>query len=285
MKLAGLLLAGSALVLPKLAEADCGNRNWIGTPAGSKIPAKGSLFVYDEYSKYPGELSPAKGAIKQRTKVGDSVIRLDYESTANELEIKLTEWDAGSVFNIDPRWRAPQALPRVIQYWHHASSWTCSHADSLMLQIDQPTAAFRAVWKADGKAARTWIIPAQTGDDNRNVLELGKIDCGSTTIEPEELAAGGALTLFAIRYDGTEVVVTGLPPRISTKDLMTSEAGVSQAIGYFENQEPVKPAPRPAFEMEEHHQDVAWQVFLCVMGVLVPLLYVRFANRTLKPVV
>ena len=281
MKLAGLLVVGVVFASPGRAEAKCGNPNWIGTPQGAKIPTRGSLFVYDEYMKYTDALPPAKGAIVKRTKVGETVMRLDYESKADELEIKLDDWTS-PIYNVDPSWRAPGALPRVLQYWHHKSAWTCSHADSVMLQIDQPTAAFRVRWQADGKAMQEWILPARTGEDNRNVLELGTIDCGSTTIPPEEFAAGGTLTVFAIRFDGSEVVVTGLPSRMSTKDMMTSESGVDQAIGYFEGGEPVKPLPKVT--EPRGTPEFPWAVFVAVMCILTPLVYIRMTNRALKPV-
>jgi hypothetical protein len=281
MKLAGLALVGAVLVLPGRAEADCGNPHWIGTPAGATLPPRGSLYVYDEHSKYD-DTAPKSTPIVKRTKISDTVMRLDYDSKADELEIKLDDYDTPPVYNLDPKWRAPAALPRVLQYWHHVSEWTCSNADTVMIQIDQPTAAFRVRWQADGKPMQEWIIPARTGEDNRNVLELGKIDCGSTTIPPEEFAAGGTLTLFAIRYDGSEVVVTGLPPRMSTKDMVSSSNGIDQAIGYFENGEPVQPLPQA--HTPRGTPEFPWTVFVIVMGILGPLLYIRFTNRGLKEV-
>jgi hypothetical protein len=135
-----------------------------------------------------------------------------------------------ATLKIDPAWHAPAARPRVVQYWHHAMSWTCSSADGVMLQIDQKTAAFRVNWRFAGKKQREWIVPARSSDDHLTVLELGKINCGATTIEPDELAQGGELSLTAIRFDGTEVPVEGLPPIVSTKQMPTSDEGVERAL-------------------------------------------------------
>lgn len=281
MKLAGLLVVSVVLSLPGRADAECGNPTWIGTPTATKIPQRGSLYVYNaQLGYYETDLLKAKGAIKQKTKVGETVIRMDYETQADELEIKLDDYSSAPVYNVDRWWRAPRLPPRVIQYWHHVYQWTCSFADSLMLQIDQPTAAFRALWRAPGKPVREWIIPARTDAGNVNVLELGKVDCGSTTIEPAELLAGGELTLIAIRFDGTEIAVAGLPAWISSKDLIKTSDGLDRAIQFEPGTEPLTPTPE--IRKESDDGDFPWTIFVIVLSILGPLLYVRFTNRPLK---
>ncbi len=280
MKLASLVLAALAVSAPGHADAKCGTPSWIGTPHSAKIPAHGSLYLYSEALAYR-EHSRVGGPITAETKVSDTVMRLDYASKADELELDPDSTEP-HVYTIDSGWRAPQAAPRVLQYWHHVYEWTCSSADSLMIQIDQPTAAFRVHWKAIGGVAHDWVIPARTGDNNVNVLELGKINCGSTTLDPEELARGGELTLIAIRYDGSEVAVTGVPKLLVTAKMPTSSDGIDRAIAYEPGAEPIKPTPLPH---DDSDSDFSLHLFGIVLAVFAVLLVVRFRHRALKSVV
>src|SRR5690606_4361991 len=91
------------------AEASCANLIWLGTPTGASIPARGSLYMYDDANARP-ELG---GPIVAQTKVSDHVVRLDYATRADELEVM------ESVFAVNKTWRPPAAAPRVIQAWHH----------------------------------------------------------------------------------------------------------------------------------------------------------------------
>jgi hypothetical protein len=278
MKLAALALATLAALAPGRAEAKCGTPSWIGTPTGTAIPAKGTLYLYDEGLKF-GDPVPAAGALKKKTKISETVVQIDYETKADELAFG-APGDDPLVFDVRPKWRAPEVAPRVLQYWHHVYRWTCSAADSVMLQIDQPTAAFRVRWKFANTKMREWIIPARTAAGNVNVLELGQIDCGSTTIDPAELAKGGELTVIAIRFDGSEVAVTGLPAVLSTQQMPTSEDGIKRAIAY-------QPGAAPAMMMMlpvGDDPDFALTVFMSVLVVLGALVFVRYRHRALKPV-
>lgn len=280
MKLAGLVVVASlGLAASQVTEASasCGIRRWLGTPSGAAIPPTGSMFLYDEGLEGRAPQPPA-GAITARVEVAPNVLRIDYATKADELELKLA--DEAHLFEVKRGWRPPQAAPRVVQYWHHQYEWTCSFADSVMLQIDQPTAAFRVRWASAGQPAREWIVPALTAEGNVSVLEVGKLNCGSTTIEPAELAAGGQLTLIAIRFDGSEVPVNGLPPFLSTKQMTTTHEYLERAIPYEPGAEPVAPVPLPPRET----RDFPLVVFLAVLGILGALLYVRFGHRALKEV-
>jgi hypothetical protein len=273
MKLAGVVAFGLAVISTATADADCATPQWLGTPTGASIPAKGSLFFYSEANGV--DAKKVGGPITAVTKLSDTVVRLDYSTKADELEITAQE---PAVYQISGLWKPPAAAPRVIQTWHHEYQWTCSNADSLMLQIDQPTAAFRVFWRYKDHPTREWIVPARTGEGNINVLELGKIDCGSTTIDPDELAVGGILTLIAIRYDGSEVAVTGVPPTLSTTEMPTSADGLGRAIAFPAGTEPTAPLP---------YQDHDWPFHLFLL-LLIPgaaLTYVAVRDRGLKTVV
>jgi hypothetical protein len=209
--------------------------------------------------------------------VGDSVVRLDYVTKADELEIADTF--EPTILQVNPTWKAPAAAPRVVQYWHYEAEGGCSNSDSLMLQIDQPTAAFRVYWQSGELPVREMIIPAKTRENNVNVLELGKMYCvGESSIDPAELAAGGTLVLMAIRYDGSEVAVSGLPQTISTAKMATSEDGLDRAIGFPAGTEPTASVP-PV----DH--DFAFHMFLLLLIPTAALVYIAARDRSVKAVV
>lgn len=116
----------------------------------------------------------------------------------------------GVAYRLTADWRAPTDAPQVTKYWHREYEWTCSSEDTFNFEIDQATAAIRVRWTYRGDTTET-IVPAR-GD----VLKLGKINCGGSTLDPAELHAGGHLELIAIRLDGTEVRIGGLPATVST---------------------------------------------------------------------
>jgi hypothetical protein len=277
MKLAGLgLTVALVLSVSHRAEADCGRETWVGTPTGASIPAKGSLYVFDGWLDFRAPKSRVGGPIVAETRVGENVLRLDYVTKADELE--LAGRDNPSLFQVNRGWKAPAASPRVIQYWHHVSSWECSSSDSVMLQIDQPTAAFRVFWQFEDHPTRQLVLPARTAANNVSVLELGKINCvGAPFIDPAELASGGKLVVVAIRFDGSEVLVTGLPITISTAKMPTSEAGVSQAIGYPVGTEPTAP-------VQPIDHDWPFHMFMLLLVPAVVLTYVALRDRSVKAV-
>lgn len=278
MKLATAGLA--ALVLASIAphaEADCGNPHWVGTPTGASIPPAGSLYLFDGSMAYTDELAHRGGPIKRETKVGPGVLKLDYVTAADELELK-DDYEP-TLLNVNPSWRPPAAAPRVIQYWHQVSAWTCSNSDLVWLQIDQPTAAFRVVWQARNRPARQFVFPAQTADNHISVLPLGKLNCvGEPTIAPEELAAGGRLTLFAIRYDGSEVAVTGLPQILSTTAMPTTEDGIDRAIGFQRGSAPTSSVPPT-------QHDFPFYLFLLLLIPAGAVGWVAVKDRSVKAVV
>lgn len=280
MKLVAGLIAVVVTVLSSArADADCAIQRWLGTPTGARVPAKGSIYLYSEML----EAKTPAGPIKAFTQLSDTVARIDYDTKADELELHSGAYDESTVLQIDRHWKPPADAPRVIQIWHHAEQWTCSYADSVMLQIDQPTAAFRVRWTVPGKAMQEWIVPARTAAGNVNVLELGKIDCGGTTIDPAELAQGGHLALVAIRYDGSEIAVKGVPHELSFADLPTAEEGLSRAIEYPAGTEPI--APLVVAKQTEPDPDFSFHIFTIVLAIAGALLVVRFRHRALKEIV
>jgi hypothetical protein len=231
----------AALVLGVLlacaeAHADCAVPQWLGTPTGTDVPTRGVLFLHDESLRWSDDAQPVveitwKGSGSTTiSRVEDSVARIEYEgSPGAELTIAPGYYDdSRATYRLGADWRAPSAAPRVLQYWHHQTEWTCSWADTLMIQLDQPAAAVRARWIYYGRAVD--YIEALRSDDTKSALALGKIDCGGTSIPPDQLARGGELELYAIRHDGSEVRVLGLPRRISSTELPSREDGLGGAF-------------------------------------------------------
>jgi hypothetical protein len=278
MKLAGVALAVGLVVAARSAQASCDSPRWVGTPTGATIPATGSLYVYDEGLSFREPVRKGGGPIVRQTKVSDTVLKLDYVTKADELEIPYDH--RPTILNVNPAWKPPAAAPRVIQYWHHKHEWTCSEADSLMLQIDQPTAAFRVYWQSGDRPMRELIMPAQTDENHVSVLELGKINCGEVSIDPAELAAGGKLVVMAIRFDGSEVAVSGLPATVSTAQMPTSSDGLARAIGFPAGTEATASVP-------SSNADHDWPFHLFVL-LLIPaaaLLFIALRDRSVKAVV
>jgi hypothetical protein len=167
------------------------------------------------------------GSVTQ-TELADYVVRIDYEGLeGSELVVN------GVDYPLVRDWRSPARAPRVIRYWHLQNHWACSSTDSLSIEIDQPTAAIRARWTHDG-ATTEWVVPAW-GRAPAPVVELGKINCGGTTLPPAELRKGGRLELFAIRVDGSELPIAGLPKFIFTPMLPT--------IGFEQEEDFILDAP------------------------------------------
>ena len=148
-------------------------------------------------------------------------------TTGSHLKIS-TPWDDAWTYELGG-WHTPQTPPRVLQYWHHVSEWTCSHSDALMLQTDEDTAAYRVTWTPGNGPKREFVMPARA-EGGRSALELGKIDCSGESLSVEQLAAGGHLELTAIRLDRSEVAVTGLPYIITTASLGATDAGLDRAF-------------------------------------------------------
>lgn len=231
-QLAWGLLAVIAAV-PARADADCEAPRWVGVSDGSTLPVRGSIYVHHEAMQWedgPAMPRPAfrwVGAASTLTieKVSAVVVRVDYDAShafgAEVLAHATDDWEPPRV-RFDRAWTAPATAPRVLQYWHDSSSWSCSSTDSVNIQLDQPVAAVRARWTFAGKT-REWIEAPRSTEPTRSVLELGKISCGGTTVDPKELAAGGHLELIAIRADRSEVAVTGLPEVLTTREMPSDD--------------------------------------------------------------
>jgi hypothetical protein len=271
------------------AHAECAIPKWIGTPTGTTIPEHGSLYMFvEDYYGNPyadEEKVTFSDGVPHRweiARISDNVVRIDYAAGLASTVTVGVRWDTFT-YAIDPTWRAPAQPPRALQYWHHSSQWSCSHSDSWLVQVDQATAAFRVVFTPTNELAIEYVEPAQPGEDGRSVLEIGKHDCiGSPTISPETLAKGGVLELYAIRFDGSEVRVTGLPDVMKTSEMRSSSGHLADAIGYA----PLPPPPAAAAPIVTNAK--SGEAFLVIAGAGVGLLFVGMLlagrKRTPHPV-
>ncbi|HEY5921740.1 MAG TPA: hypothetical protein VIV11_08715 [Kofleriaceae bacterium] len=208
-----VLVFSLVLAIPQRAYAACAHPSWVGTESSS-VPTRGSLYVYDEIVEHRAHQHEVRWngteGVAVQTKVAKAVVRIDYSGpVGSELVVNRVG------YRLTSDWRPPVEAPFVVKWWHHESEWTCSSSDTLNIEISQPTAAVRVRWTFRGDTTET-IVPTEG-----NVLELGKINCGGTTLDPDELRAGGHLELTAIRLDGSEVAIRGLPAKISTSMFTT----------------------------------------------------------------
>lgn len=269
------------------ARADCARRAWVGTADASNVPHRGSLYVHDEMLTWTDEpalriawADPTRAGTTTITRVGDRVARVDYEGppgAALTLSLPYSATDPSTYYLTDA-WQPPRATPRALQYWHERSAWTCSNTDSLMIQLDQPTAALRVRWTHGGETVER--IEAVHAEATKAVLELGKIDCGGTTIPPHELAAGGHLELVAIRFDGSEAVVRGLPSRISTADLLTRADGLGGAFTLVRFPPEASPPSPPSHRAAASPPTERGLIGLALLGIALVLLGFRVRVHT-----
>ncbi|HEY5922287.1 MAG TPA: hypothetical protein VIV11_11480 [Kofleriaceae bacterium] len=235
MYLIGLL--GSLLAVSE-ARADCGFPQWMGTADGTAVPSRGSLYIYDESLSLDDHAAQPRAEVTwsggeqgsvRFTRVEDAVARLDYEGPVGAtMTVALRQWDETFAYQLVDWWKPSEIQPRVVHYWHNTDEWTCSWADSLMIQLDQRVAAVRARWTYNQRAVE-WTLPPRT-QGSKVVVELGKVNCGGATIPPEQLVEGGELELVAIRFDGSQIPITGLPKRISTTMIGKSSVGLGSAL-------------------------------------------------------
>jgi hypothetical protein len=253
-------LALSAIVVGGLlssgaAEADCNIPAWLGTPDNASVPTKGTLYFHDEQLSWHDDpplqwmklaWANGEGTVRVvRAEGAPNLARIEYDGPAGAQLLVYDRWDEAQTVTLGNDWQYKHA-PRVLQYWHHNSEWTCSSSDVLMIQIDQPTAAVRVRWTVNGHAVDYW--EATKNDATKSVLQLGKINCGGENIPLEQLYDGVGIELYAIRFDGTEVKIEGMPSYIALSEIDASERGIDQAFTIVATQEPAAAmnAPAPA---------------------------------------
>jgi len=210
------------------AHADCAQPHWVGTAPGD-VPTNGSLYIERGYvargdepnEKYEWIGKP--GRVHQ-TVLAHDIIRLDYEGEEGSTLV-LFPHHQRSEYRLSSGWRAPAGTPRVVEYEHYTSDSYEGSTDALVVTVDQATAAVRATWTPEkGGNTAVWWVVAPHHSVRGYTLSLGDHACGGRrTLPPDDLRDGGHLALTAIRLDGSEVAIAGLPERISTGMSPTSQ--------------------------------------------------------------
>ncbi len=226
--IAGLsVLLASVVAHAAPARAMCGTPRWLGTAPAVSIPAEGVLYVASAAEAIPG-LTLGDGATWRLEPAGGpgglDVAALHYVADApGSLTVGWGDWgDPQATLRVDAAWTAPAEPPRVVSLGRSQHQWMCSWQDAIAIQVDQPVAAFRVRWWTEAAGWSTAIIPprARTSDGpSTPVLLLGKVDCAGETVPVAALQAGAIVDVAAIRFDGSEVAVTGVPPVLDLDDV------------------------------------------------------------------
>lgn len=231
------------LLSARAAHASCAIPAWVGAEPGTVVPTKGVFYVHDESIGWSTDPEPyvklrwsdGEGTAKV-VRVEETVVAIEYEGPPLSRIHVEGFYDQLAELVLDDAWLAPAAVPRVLQYWHHASSWTCSSSDTLMIQVDQPVAAFRVRWRVNDHDVD--YIETPHTDGTKTVLELGKINCGGENVPLEQLKDGVGIELYAIRHDGSEVHVPTMPRFVRLDALPEVDAGMDHAFTIMATQDP-----------------------------------------------
>jgi hypothetical protein len=219
-----LLVAATMLASAARAEATCAPQFWVGTPDGSSIPSSGALYVFSNARTLTGDYFDgisvrAQPAITwvgttgtaQQTEVSPNVIRVSYRGEPGS-ELLIGGEFGTARFKITDSWRAPATAPTVHKIEHVDTGGGCPSQNVLNFTLDQVSAAIRVRWTVED-ATSEWVLPAKNA-----LVSIGRRSCGGSTVPQHQLEVGGHLELTAIRVDGSEIAVRGVPSVISFND-------------------------------------------------------------------
>ncbi len=287
------IVVGVLLIATQDARASCGIPTWVGTPDATHVPTSGVVYLHDEALGWDSVPEPIEdflqvewvggsGATIHVRRVERTVASIEYDGPAGSRLRVYDRYDTvRAEYVLDAAWQASPQPPRVLQYWREQSEWTCSWSDSLMIQIDQPTAAVRVRWTVNGHSVD--YIEALQIDGPKAALELGKINCGGENMPLEQLLAGGEMELFAIRLDGSEVPIQGMPRRVALADLSGIEGHLAHAFTIVATQEPLAELMRHARVGERPSRGRGLGIVILVLaalGVVGALWLIRRVERS-----
>jgi hypothetical protein len=196
------------------------------------------LYVYSntrafsgEYPNQRSERVPLRvrwigtpGTVEQ-SEVSRDVTKISYRGEAGSQLVLGASYETAR-YKLADTWRAPSLTPTAQGFEHDDSGGGCPSWNVLRVTLDQPTAAIRIRWTfAD--VTFEWVLPAEG-----ELILIGERSCGGTTVPTEQLAIGGRLELIAIRLDGSEIAVRGVPSTISFNDAakIDSRAEIKAAL-------------------------------------------------------
>jgi hypothetical protein len=226
--------------LEHAAHAECAWPNWLGTPSGVSVPASGTLYRY----------------------TGDGVEAVPYQAATGVLTLD-GGWDPAT-FPVDPTWTPPSEPPRAMTVLRSQDEWTCSWEDAAAIQLDQPVAAVRVFWARDGQRHETIAVPRPIETDAgipAAMILLGKINCSGENVPLADLTAGVVIKMTAIRFDGSEVQVEGLPTILDLDDV---PGGIKhRAIPLLESAPPLIVNASPPVRHRRHTSGI---IILTLLG-------------------
>lgn len=264
---AWLLALTLLMAAPRIANADCACLPKV-SPSSGVVPVRGSLYLGSVYLLERFEVSVKWiGTPGTATwTVQDGVARLDYSgSDGAELVVVMFKEHEHGRYKLDADWRAPATPPHAIRFDHHESSWRCASTDALFIDLDQSTAAVRVRWTHSGTTT-TRVLAT----DGR--VELGQVSCCGETLSPEELHDGGTLELVAIRTDGSEAPILGVP-RFVYADMYSSETTVAGSLRAVMRPAAARGAPLGRSSSDELFVP-EWLRFVLSLGLISLLVYI-----------
>ena len=250
-----LFVLAMILAAERAADASCGCLLKLSPESGS-VPLRGSLYLGDVGLVERGQVSVrwigTPGIASWTAQHG--IARLDYSGPeGSELIVVTFGRYERARYKLESSWRAPTTAPRAIRFEHEESEWTCASTDALYIELDQSTAAVRVHWTHRG-TTETRVLPT----DGR--VALGLNGCCGTYISPDELHDGGTLELVAIRVDGSEAQILGIPSFVSSDMYSPARAVASDSTeGEPDPDEPLVPQ---------------WLVVLLSLKLMCPLVYI-----------
>jgi hypothetical protein len=178
------------------------------SPRSGSVPLRGSLYFGDVTKLEHVEIrwSGTPGTSTWTREPG--VARLDYTGP-NGSELIVFHAGIAGRYKLDEGWRAPHAAPRAVGF-EYRDERPSFGIDALVIELDQPTAAVRVRWTHAG-TTETRLLPT----DGR--VQLGQMVCSRSNISAAELRIGGLLELVAIRLDGSEQPILGVPRFVSSE--------------------------------------------------------------------
>jgi hypothetical protein len=218
------------LIAPTRVSADCGHPNWIGTSEGTSLPSSGVLYELGWHGVITGAAWSDRRQVEAPGRT--FVYEIRYRDAAEYVSVADT--NGGQLtFRTSASWQPPSEPPRVVLIGRVADGPWCTvgrprdlvappeRFDPIAIQVDQPVAAFRVRWFADG-AWSGGILPPEPSRfrsaRSATTLLIGALPCWNDAVPMDVLADGAVFDITAIRFDGGEVPVTGVPHVLDLDD-------------------------------------------------------------------
>ena len=220
----------------------------LGTPSGTSVPLRGSLYAEGRSPEYLTFRAVGTSVRTTLVALRPGLTRIDYDvdpaAAATELVVGFlpvageeTQWR----YPVDPGWRPAAQPARVVQYWHaHPIYDECGVQDGFSMQLDRPVAAFRILLTTDGGAIFDVLVAGASagvspwGDDEPELRHGGVFDLDRDTTGIDDwldaLHAGGELHVAAIELDGSVREVVGAPARLDVRAMPTPTTWSGRAM-------------------------------------------------------